>query len=192
MKRIHTAVFLIASLCQTPEFANQKPFRQWSMTTDIFRFAGTCWLLTGSFGHEDYFAHMRVQRLVDETKYLKEGKEVYNFPDQTEITLYLETVTCAPDKTSTKPAGVSPQQAVESVEFRTEWKRMSTRPAKPISFQLTGRPESMTGDLSTTRKFWRALISVESLDIPLSDHLVVSMVSKDGSRIARISGQVGH
>ena len=163
------------------------------MAADVFRFAGTCWSLMGTFGHEDYFADLQVQKRRNETKYLKAGKEVYNLPDQTDITLYLETVECAQDKASSKLTDVSPEQAIDSVEFKVEWKRKEyMRPAKITSFHMTRQPFSMSNQSFQAHKFWKAAISVESLGVPLSDHLIVSMISKDGVRLARISGQVAH
>jgi hypothetical protein len=90
---------------------------------------------------------MGVRRNLDEKKYIKNGKEVYNFPDQTDVTLDLETVTCAPDKAQNKAAeAVSPEQVIDNVEFKVEWKRKEyLRPAKIIMYKLTRQPMSPTG-----------------------------------------------
>ena len=91
---------------------------------------------TGTFGHEDYFNDLRVRKTRDETKYLKAGNEAYNFPDQTDIVIYLESVECVQDKASSKHKDVSPE-AIDSVD--------------------TNRP------FSHAHKSWKAAISVESL-----------------------------
>ena len=190
--KILLALLLIAGEFQTTGLT--KPFTQWSMGTNVFRYAGNCWVLMGTFGHEDFFEHMRVRRDLDETKYTENGKEVYNFPDQTDVILDLETVTCAPDKAQNKAAeAVSPEQVIDNVEFKVEWKRKEyLRPAKIIMYKLTRQPMSPTGRLLIDRKYWRVSITVESVDVPLRDHIIVSMFNKDGLRVARISGQVGH
>jgi len=190
--KILLALLLIAGEFQMTGLT--KPFTQWSMGTDVFRYAGNGWVLMGTFGHENYFEHMGVRTNVDETKYIKNGKEVYNFPDQTDVTLDLETVTCAPDKAQNKAAeAVSPEQVIDNVEFKVEWKRKEyLRPAKIIMYKLNRQPMSPTGRLLIDRKYWRASITVESVDVPLGDHIIVSMFNKDGLRVARISGQVGH
>jgi hypothetical protein len=184
----------LAGTCHAREFGGQKSSGQVSMAADVSRFADTCWFLTGTFGHEDYFNDLRVRKTRDETKYLKAGNEVYNFPDQTDIVIYLESVECVQDKASSKHKDDSPEEAIDSVEFKVEWKRKEyMRQAKMISFHITKQLLSVTNrPFSHVHKSWKAAISVESLGVPLSDHLIVSMISKDGVRLARISGQVAH
>lgn len=193
MKRILTSALLVlAGTSHVQEFAERTSIGQVSMSADVFRFAGACWSLMGTFGHEDYFANLRVQKSREETKYLKRGKEVNNFPDQTDITLYLETAPCAHDKESSILTDVSPEQAIESVKFKVAWKRDEyLRPAKINSFHID-KQFAITNQSFPARKVWKAALSVESLGVPLSDHLIVSMMSKDGVRLARISGQVAH
>jgi hypothetical protein len=183
-----------AQPCLGREYGARKSSGQVSMAADVFRFAGTCWFLTGTFGYEDYFSDLRVRKTRDETKYLKAGNEVNNFPEQTDIVIYLESVECAQDKASSKLTDDSPEEAIDSVEFKVEWKRKEyMRPAKMNSFHIAKQPFSMTNRPFThAHKSWKAAISVESLGVPLSDHLIVSMISKDGVRLARISGQVAH
>jgi hypothetical protein len=190
-----TAILMLVALSQSfnAQVADSPRLGQVSMAADVFRFADACWSLMGAFGYEDYFTDVRVKKSRDETKYLKAGKEVYNFPDQTDIALYLETVECSRDKASSKPTDVSLEQAIDSVEFKVEWKRKEyLRSANITSSHIARQPFSMKIGSFQTRKLWKVAISVESFGVPLSDHLIVSMTTKDGVRLARISGQVAH
>jgi len=194
VKRILTFAFLLlAGTFPARETVDRKSSGQVAMAADLFRFEGKCWSLMGTFGHEDYFADVQVKKGRDETKYLIAGREVYNFPDETDITLYLEAFECARDKASSEPTDVSLEQAIDSVEFKVEWKRKEyLRPAKVTSLHIARQPFAMRLGSFQMRKLWKGAISVESLGVPLSDHLIVSMTSKDGVRLARISGQVAH
>jgi hypothetical protein len=183
-----------ARTCSAQEHSDQKSSGRVSLAADVFRFAGTCWFLTGTFGYEDYFADFRVRKTGDETKYLKAGNEVYDFPSRTDIVIYLETIKCASHETSSKQADASPEEWIDTAEFKVEWKRKEyLRPAKLLSFRMTKDPFSPTptDPLSMAHKSWTATISIESLNVPLSDHLIVSMMS-NGVRLARINGQVAH
>jgi hypothetical protein len=152
------------------------------MTTDFAKVGSECVSFSGKFSSDDFFKGLRVVESPAGRKFMKGNTEIQEFPARVDTTINIYAIPC----TSSVPH--SEQQLTDwlhLLKFKTEWKRGTTlRPARSEFSNLSVRR------LTTTDTEWSVDARIDSRSVPVSDHLVVSIVSQSGERVARLVGMV--
>jgi hypothetical protein len=115
------------------------------------------------------------------TEFRRSKETVKNFPEIVEVQLWAKPYGCKSASWKVQPKDLG-ADILNSMAFEVFWKHdTELRPAQIIS--------------SNRKHFaganqWFFLIQVRSSEVPLSDHLVLSILTADGTQLTRLSGRL--
>jgi hypothetical protein len=142
------------------------------------RIKDTCIVFSASMVSKSFEGLQRIET-ASGVQFARSRKPITNFPEYIDVELWAKPYPCA--KEPSRPQSTELETEVfDSLILELSWKhQMEVQKATVIS--------------SVRKRFlrrWLFLVQVRSADIPLTDHLILSVLTGDGARVARLSGQL--
>jgi hypothetical protein len=158
--------------------------------TDYAEMNGGLIVIQGVIGPSSFFENLRSVDSKDGTVFLNEVGEVPFFPDRMTITLFVIGPFAIRQE---KPQSTSlDAQYMEDMKFKAEWKRgVEQRPVKAfreLTASATQPPPSW--EAVSLHQCWIYEFVVEDANVPISDHLILYIMSPENKRLARVSAHL--
>jgi hypothetical protein len=175
------AAVLMALGCATTTIegrANRKTYSTTiPMSSDAAEINGLCISFTASMT-SDWFNGLERVETSSEVKFRRRKNTVTNFPDVVDIQVWARPYECKSVPWKPQPKGLG-AETLDSLSFELFWKHNLELRAASLVFSVKKAYPSA--------RMWFFLIEARSADIPLNDHLVLSILTQDGTKIARLS-----
>jgi hypothetical protein len=111
----------------------------------------------------------------------KNSRVVQNFPEQITVQVQLSISVCDADVYTPAPA----PSFVNGIRFKAQWKRgLTMRPVEQFAVQRV----AITSEEGDSRLLF--LLKIHDRDVPLTDHLIISVISPQGKLLSRMSGRL--
>jgi hypothetical protein len=156
----------------------------------LLRLQDGCLSVDGNVSSGGFFDNLKRTDVGGRLEYHKSGKVVSDYPESLTASIHILGDRCG-GALSSSPSAVFADNSY-SLKFVLEWKDgMQLRPAK-LSFGAANCSGSSTlvvsdSDRNFTAPSVTCQMTVDSKGIPLRDHLIVSVLGADGSRLTRLS-----
>jgi hypothetical protein len=184
---VASLLFLLASLLLLiPESGGAKE----KARQRLMRFFGTVetadklLLISGIVGPASFFHNLRSIDSPQGTVILNDFGEVQFFPQRMVITVHIVPI----NRKGASSRGLAPE-LMQGLRFRAEWKRgMKLRPVK--EFRLLTASETKFPNFDPLGLFtygWTYELILEDTDVPVSDHLILHVLSSEDKALARLS-----
>jgi hypothetical protein len=178
------AAALIVLGCTTATIEGRENRKTYStavpMSSDEAKITGLCISFTASMTSEWFNGLERVET-ASGVEFRRLKNTVTSFPDVVDIQVWAKPYECKSVPWKSQPKGLG-AETLGTLSFELFWKQdLELRPASLVS--------SIKKDFTGANR-WFFLIQVRSADIPLNNHLVLSILTQDGTKIARLSGQL--
>ena len=109
------------------------------------------------------------------------SRVVKNFPEQITVQMQLSISVCDADIYTPAPA----PGFVNGIRFKAQWKReLAMRPVAQFAVQRV----AITSEEGDSRMLF--LLKIRDQDVPLTDHLIISVMSPQGKLMSRMSGRL--
>jgi hypothetical protein len=147
-----------------------------------------CASVHGMVTSGDFFDDLKRIDNSGRMEYKKQGKPVTEYPDSITSSIRIAGDPCAAERSSSPSAFF--QNHSYALKLEVYWKRdMKLRPAllSPLVANCRGYSSITTPDESVSIPSITCELTVKSKGVPLSDHLIVSILTPDGTPITRIS-----
>jgi len=129
----------------------------------------------------DFFDGLQRREIVSGDEFLKNSQIVRTFPDQ--ITVQIQTSITVCDADIYTAAAVP--SFFNGLQFKAQWKRgLAMRTVSQIAVQ---RVMFASEDGNNRLMF---LLKIRDHDVPLTDHLIISVMSPQGKLLSRMSGKL--
>jgi len=129
----------------------------------------------------DFFDGLQRRETASGDEFRKNSQVVETFPDQ--ITVQVQTAINICDADIYTPAPVP--SFFNDLRFKVQWKRgLTMRPASQVAVQ---RVMFASEDGNNRLMF---LLKIRDHDVPLTDHLIISVISPQGKLLSRMSGKL--
>jgi len=146
-------------------------------------------VIHGVLGPSSFFKNLRCVDSADNTVFMNDMGEARTFPDRLTITLFV--MGPVPKNQFEQPKRLDTKYML-GLGFSANWKRgLKLRPVK--AFRQLNASESQPPDLGidlNASQSWIYELVVEDADVPLTDHLILSIVSPENKRLARLSAHL--
>lgn len=156
---------------------------------DFGELNGALVVIHGVVGPWSFFRNLRCVNSADEIIFKDNSGEARTFPDRLTITLSIDGPYAK--KGCVQGRNLDPEFML-GLSFKANWKRgLNLRPVK--AFRQLSASESPAANLGFTikpRQHWIYEFVVEDDDVPLTDHLVLYIVSPENKRLARLSASL--
>lgn len=143
-------------------------------------------VIRGALGPSSFFKGLPCVDSAENTVFMNDTGEALTFPDRLTITLLV--IGPVPKNECDQPERLDSEYML-GLRFSATWKRgVKMRPAK--AFRELTASESQPPDLAVrlnVRQCWIYEFVVGDTDVPLTDHLIVCIVSPENKRLARLS-----
>jgi hypothetical protein len=114
-------------------------------------------------------------------EFRKNSRVVQNFPEQITVQMQLSISVCDADIYTPAPA----PGFVSGIRFKAQWKRgLAMRPVEQFAVQRV----AITSEEGDSRMLF--LLKIRDKDVPLTDHLIISVISPQGKLLSRMSGRL--
>lgn len=118
-------------------------------------------------------------------QFVKNGEEVKVFPERLVIGV-VAVVTHIPTKRTGPVVSKPSDEFMRSLKFEAHWKTgLQMRLAKELTLERVSTPYS--GYHSTS---WSYTLTLKDVDVPLTDHLILDVLSPEGKRVVRLSASL--
>src|ERR1700689_5059961 len=129
----------------------------------------------------DFFDGLQRHETPSGDEFRKNSRVVTNFPEQLTVQVQLSISVCDADIYTPAPA----PGFVNGIRFKAQWKRgLAMRPVEQFAIQRVAIP-SEEGD---SRMLF--LLKIRDKNVPLTDHLIISVISPQGKLLSRMSGRL--
>jgi hypothetical protein len=129
----------------------------------------------------DFFDGLQRHETPSGDEFHKNSRLVTNFPEQLTIQLQLSISVCDADIYTPAPA----PSFVSGIRFRAQWKRgLAMRPVTELRVQRV----AITSEEGDSRLLF--LLKIRDQNVPLTDHLIISVISPQGKLLSRMSGRL--
>jgi len=153
---------------------------------DFGEFNGDFVVIHGVIGPWSFFKNLRCVNSADKIVFMDDMGEARTFPDR--LTITLSIVGPVPKNEYAQPGDFDTEYML-GLSFKANWKRgLNLRPVKAFR-QLTASV-SQAPDLVLSRQRWIYEFVVEDAEVPLTDHLVLYIISPENKRLARLSASL--
>jgi hypothetical protein len=160
--------------CSVPQFAGYSEVE------------GAFIAIRGVLAPGNFFKDLQCVDSTDKTVFTNDAGEVLTFPDRVTIALFI--IGPAPRNEFAQPKRLDKEYML-GLRFSANWKRgVEMRPVK--AFRELTASESQPPDFAVflnVLQCWIYEFVVEDADIPLTDHLILSIFSPEHKRLARLS-----
>ena len=147
-----------------------------------------CIAVDGTVTSGTFFSDLKRIDNGSEFEFTKSGTVVTEYPETLTTSIHLVGGEC--DATLSRPPASIFRGDSYSLTFQLEWKDgMQMRPAalSPVVTRCTGTSSTPIPSRDFTIPSVTCQMTVDSKGVPLSDHLIVSVVSADGKQLTRLS-----
>lgn len=152
------------------------------MGVDIAKFGATCLVVSGAMSSGDFFDGLERHTRGSVTYYRKAGRRVDLYAEEVVVRLEAGVVDC---KANSAPAKHPPHEVPE-LRYDVQWKHgLRTRPVERYEVRLLN-PSYRSPEYSP----WVIEITVQSRNVPLADHLVIRVLSRESKEMLRLSGKL--
>ena len=149
---------------------------------DIARIADVCLVFEGSISAGDFFDGLEKTETAGRSIFRKNSQLVDHFPEELVFDLKVTVVRCDQNATMTSANVIIPQ-LVKSLAVKPQWKAgLDLLPAEIVYQDI-----SDVARLESGRAVQHHRLGIRSESIPLTNHLVVVVLSSEGERISRVS-----
>jgi hypothetical protein len=129
----------------------------------------------------DFFDGLQRHETPSGDEFHKNSRLVTNFPEQLTVQLQLSISVCDADIYTPAPA----PSFVSGIRFRAQWKRgLTMRPVTELRVQRV----AITSEEGDSRLLF--LLKIRDQNVPLTDHLIISVISPQGKLLSRMSGRL--
>lgn len=129
----------------------------------------------------DFFDGLQRHETPSGDEFHKNSRLVTNFPEQLTVQLQLSISVCDADIYTPAPA----PSFVSGIRFRAQWKRgLAMRPVTELRVQRV----AITSEEGDSRLLF--LLKIRDQNVPLTDHLIISVISPQGKLLSRMSGRL--
>ncbi|HXN98406.1 MAG TPA: hypothetical protein VN881_04990 [Candidatus Acidoferrales bacterium] len=129
----------------------------------------------------DFFDGLQRHETPSGDEFHKNSRLVTNFPEQLTVQLQLSISVCDADIYTPAPA----PSFVSGIRFKAQWKRgLAMRPVTELRVQRV----AITSEEGDSRLLF--LLKIRDQDVPLTDHLIISVISPQGKLLSRMSGRL--
>ena len=183
------ALFVTTSL-STGQAKNSTYSRVVSIDHMIVHDGSRCAAFASFISSDEFFEGLKATETASGRTFHRRGEEVTVFPDslsvEIESTLWdCSTVPPIPSTASVTTAFMS------GLKFKTWWKTgFKGRPVDVISFRSLPPQSSVLSEFESVSPVWTFTIKIASKGVPLTDHLVVEIYSKDGAFLGRMAAHL--
>jgi hypothetical protein len=135
---------------------------------------------------ETFFKNLKVVKRKSVTQFRRGQDVVVNYPESTTIKVDLwrgpEMGSCI----------VLPRFDPAKVQFRVEWQRRSQAAPAEGTFAVTEQSAPPAWCENTCIDYWEYELTIDSQDVPLDSELVLTIETKDGTRLAKYIGKLSY
>jgi hypothetical protein len=153
---------------------------------DFSEVDGAFIVIRGVLGPGSFFKNLQCVDSAENTVFMNDAGEALTFPDRVTITLFI--IGPVPLSEFAQPKKLDAEYML-GLRFSATWKRgVKMRPVN--AFRELTVSESQSLDFAVplnARQCWIYEFAVEDTDIPLTDHLILSIFSPENKRLARLS-----
>jgi hypothetical protein len=129
----------------------------------------------------DFFDGLQRHETPSGDEFHKNSQVVKNFPEQLTVQVQLSISVCDADIYTPAPA----PGFVNGIRFKAQWKRgLAMRPVAQFAVQRV----AITSEEGDSRMLF--LLKIRDKDVPLTDHLIISVISPQGKLLSRMSGRL--
>ena len=129
----------------------------------------------------DFFDGLQRHETPSGDEFRKNSRVMTDFPDQLTVQLQLSISVCDADIYTPAPA----PSFVSGIRFKAQWKRgLAMRPVTELRVQRV----AITSEEGDSRLLF--LLKIRDQDVPLTDHLIISVISPQGKLLSRMSGRL--
>jgi hypothetical protein len=156
----------------------------------LLRVEDGCLSVDGKVTSGGFFNDLKRKDIRGRLEYRKNGRKVADYPESLTASIRILGDRCTAGL-STSPSDVFGDNSY-SMKFVVEWKDgMQLSPAKlsPVVAQCVGSSTLVisANNQNFTVPSVTCQMTVDSKDVPLRDHLIVSVFAADGTRLTRLS-----
>ena len=124
----------------------------------------------------DFFDGLQRHETPSGDEFRKNSRVVQNFPEQITVQVQLSISVCDADIYTPAPA----PGFVNGIRFKAQWKR----PVEQFAIQRV----AITSEEGDNRLLF--LLKIRDKNVPLTDHLIISVISPQGKLLSRMSGRL--
>jgi hypothetical protein len=147
---------------------------------------GTCLYFAAFMTSDDFFDGLRAINDSSGRRFFKGTKELKQFPDELTIQIKALGAECSKGRLIRPTNSESPMR---SLKFRLKWKD-GLRERSANSSQVKVYPPSSTDTVNDGNSIWLYELTVNSNEIPLTDHLVLEILLGEDKLLGRMSAQL--
>jgi hypothetical protein len=160
-----------------------------SMGVDFVRGGDYCGGIVVNLEAGDFFEGLEVRSTSSGKQFLKGTQAVVLFPKEMMATVSVFTDRCVgpPDPNQIQPEFVFDTKLIASLRFEAFWQRGFEKKNANLGLFSSGElgRDSFESGISTNA--WRYVLTIKCQDIPLTDTLVIKILSPDGQLVSRLS-----
>lgn len=159
---------------------------------EIFKVNGICVPIAASMSAGDFFNGLSRKEIREGTKFFRGPEEVADYPDQLTVEVKARAVDCS---RATDISSKSADSVAGGLRFELGWKSETADRIRPIQhFELKEFPPPLHPGVWTETerppRFWVYTLKIDSRDVPLTDHLTLTIRTDTGMFIARMASHV--
>jgi hypothetical protein len=129
----------------------------------------------------DFFDGLQRRETPSGDEFHKNSRVVKDFPEQLTVQVQLSISVCDADIYTPAPA----PGFVNGIRFKAQWKRgLAMRPVAQFAVQRV----AITSEEGDSRMLF--LLKIRDKDVPLTDHLIISVISPQGKLLSRMAGRL--
>ncbi len=165
------------------------------LATDGLIKGGPCIRINGHVTHDSFFENLKREDSSVGTLFRRGNDIVTEFPDLLHLTLVLTDRACAEPWEQSGPRVFLSKQTLESLRIRFYWKHgVTLRGTRGIELKhaMTRPIAVFPGEHAAGPQLfeWWLDFDVPSQGVPLTDSLVIVMVTADGEMVARVAARL--
>ena len=156
---------------------------------------GPCLSIRGRVTAPEFFAGLKRRETARGIEFRRGANAVESYPEELSVRIWIREFPCHVGLTEASPLLTTPEE-MSSLQFKGFWKRgMEMRSVEGLALRAFYRrkeqPTALVGlPVTIQRDTWVYDLTVVSKGVPLTDHLILEIFTKDGLRWARVSAQL--
>ncbi|HTV58789.1 MAG TPA: hypothetical protein VMJ93_07940 [Verrucomicrobiae bacterium] len=156
----------------------------------MYRKGNRCAAFASFIRSDDFFEGLQAAETAAGRTFHRQGEAVTVFPD----TLFIDIDSSLSDCSTFPPipaAEADSEAFIAGLTFKAWWKvGFKERPAKIIFIKEVQPPISALSESEPASPISTLTLKVDSRGVPLTDHLVIEIYSKDGTFLCRMAGHL--
>jgi hypothetical protein len=187
-------VFVVALLAATSLFPGQAKNSTYSRVVSIDHLivheGSRCAAFASFISSDEFFEGLEATESASGRTFHRRGEEVTVFPDSLSVEIKSSLSDCSTVPPIASVASVT-TAFMSGLTFKTWWKTgFKQRPVDVISFKSVPPQSSALSESEPVSQVWTFTIKIASKGVPLTDHLVVEIYSKDGAFLGRMAAHL--